>query len=49
MKLYVVEGTVPKGYPAPALFQTSLGWRDKDGNGISARHAASAANNEFAR
>jgi hypothetical protein len=44
MKLYVVEGTVPKGYPAPALFQTSLGWVDKDGNGIRYR---SIYNNEF--
>jgi hypothetical protein len=33
-KLYVLEGTVPKGYPEPALFQNSLGWVDKDGNGI---------------
>src|SRR5678815_178111 len=33
-KLYIVEGTVPKGYPAPGLFQQSLGWVDKDGNGI---------------
>jgi len=33
-KLYVVEGTVPKGYPEPGLFQQSLGWVDKDGRGI---------------
>jgi hypothetical protein len=33
-KLYVIEGTVPKGYPEPGLFQQSLGWVDKDGNGI---------------
>jgi hypothetical protein len=33
-KLYVMEGTVPKGYPEPGLFQQSLGWVDKDGNGI---------------
>jgi hypothetical protein len=43
MKLYVLEGTVPKGAPEPALFQTSAGWHDKDGNGtryqtISAKH-----------
>jgi hypothetical protein len=44
MKLYVVEGTVPKGYPAPGLFQTSLGWVDKDGNGIRYQ---SIYNNEF--
>jgi len=34
MKLYVLEGTVPKGAPEPALFQASAGWLDKDGNGI---------------
>jgi hypothetical protein len=33
-KLYVMEGTVPKGYPDPGLFQQSVGWVDKDGNGI---------------
>ena len=33
-KLYIVEGTVPKGYPQPGLFQQSLGWVDKDGRGI---------------
>lgn len=33
-KLYIAEGTVPKGYPEPGLFQQSLGWVDKDGNGI---------------
>lgn len=33
-KLYIVEGTVPKGYPEPGLFQQSLGWVDKDGRGI---------------
>jgi hypothetical protein len=33
-KLYVLEGTVPEGYPEPGLFQQSLGWVDKDGNGI---------------
>jgi hypothetical protein len=34
MKLYIVEGTVPPGSPEPGLFQQSLGWVDKDGNGI---------------
>lgn len=34
MKLYVLEGTVPRGAPEPALFQSSVGWLDKDGNGI---------------
>ena len=33
-KLYILEGTVPKGYPEPGLFQQSLEWVDKDGNGI---------------
>ena len=33
-RLYVLEGTVPKGYPEPGLFYQSLGWVDKDGNGI---------------
>ena len=33
-KLYVLEGTVPKGYPEPGLFQQSWGWVDKDGNGL---------------
>ena len=34
MKLYIVEGTVPSGSPEPGLFQQSMGWVDKDGNGI---------------
>lgn len=33
-RLYIIEGTVPDGYPEPGLFQQSLGWVDKDGNGI---------------
>ena len=33
-KLYIVEGTVPKGYPEPGLFQQSMGWVDKEGRGI---------------
>jgi len=33
-KLYIFDGTVPKGYPAPGLFQQSVGFVDKDGNGI---------------
>jgi hypothetical protein len=33
-KLYVLEGTVPKGFPEPGLFQQSLGWVDKDGRDI---------------
>ena len=34
LKLYILEGTVPPGYPEPGLFQQSMGWVDKDGNGI---------------
>jgi hypothetical protein len=34
MKLYMTEATVPKGNPPATLFQTSLGWVDKNGNGI---------------
>lgn len=33
-KLYILEGTVPPGYPEPGLFQQSMGWVDKDGNGV---------------
>jgi hypothetical protein len=33
-KLYILEGTVPRGYPEPGLFQQSMGWVDKNGNGI---------------
>ena len=33
-KLYVMEGTVPEEYPEPGLFFQSLGWVDKDGNGV---------------
>jgi len=33
-RLYILEGTVPKGAPVPGLFQQSLGYVDKDGNGI---------------
>jgi len=35
--LYVLEGTVPAGYPEPGLFQQSIGFVDKDGNGIRYR------------
>jgi len=30
-KLYIIEGTVPAGYPEPALFQQSFGWIDEHG------------------
>jgi hypothetical protein len=33
-KLYVMEGTVPAGYPEPGLFQQSLGWLDEKGIGL---------------
>lgn len=33
-KLYILEGTVPKGYPEPGLFQQSMGWVDKTGRAI---------------
>jgi hypothetical protein len=33
-KLYIVEGTVPRGSPEPGLFQQSLGWVDQNGRGI---------------
>lgn len=33
-RLYVAEGTVPKEYPEPGLFQQSLGFVDEDGNGL---------------
>src|SRR5882762_6599707 len=33
-KLYMLEGTVPAAYPEPGLFQQSMGYVDKDGNGI---------------
>ncbi|HEY6359830.1 MAG TPA: hypothetical protein VIX63_01935 [Vicinamibacterales bacterium] len=33
-RLYIFEGTTPKGSPEPALFQGSVGFVDKDGNGI---------------
>src|ERR1700686_2308113 len=33
-KLYISEGTVPKGYPEPGLFQQSLGWLDENGIGL---------------
>jgi hypothetical protein len=36
-RLFVMEGTVPAGAPEPGLFQQSLGFVDKDGNGIRYR------------
>lgn len=33
-KLYIAEGTVPEGYPAPDFFRISLAFLDGDGNSI---------------
>jgi hypothetical protein len=33
-RLYILEATVPAGYPEPGLFQQSLRFLDKDGNAI---------------
>jgi len=33
-RLYISEGTVPDGDPPPGLFQQSLGFVDKNGNGV---------------
>ena len=33
-RLYILEGTVPDGYPEPAFFQQSVAWIDENGNGI---------------
>jgi hypothetical protein len=36
-RLYIMEGTVPAGYPEPGLFQQSLGFVDEVGNRIRYR------------
>jgi hypothetical protein len=33
-RLYIMEGTVPEGYPEPAIFQQSMGWLDENGKGF---------------
>jgi len=33
-RLYILEGTVPRNYPPPVLFQQSMGYVDKNGNGM---------------
>ena len=33
-KLYILEGTVPKGFPDPGFFQQSVGWLDENGENI---------------
>jgi len=36
-RLYIMDGTVPDGDPEPGLFQQSLGFVDREGNGIRYR------------
>jgi len=36
-RLYIMEGTVPAGYPEPGLFQQSLGFIDENGDRIRYR------------
>ena len=33
-KLYILEGTVPAGFPDPGFFQQSVEWLDENGNSI---------------
>ena len=33
-RLYILDATVPKGYPEPGLFQQSLGWVDPQGRPV---------------
>ena len=33
-RLYILEGTVPRGYPPPVLFQQSMGYVDRNGSGM---------------
>lgn len=33
-RLIIAEATVPKGYPAPIIFQQSLGWLDEEGRRV---------------
>jgi hypothetical protein len=33
-KLYILDATVPAGYPAPGLFQQSMGYVDEDGKNV---------------
>lgn len=33
-KLYILEGTVPAGYPEPGFFHQSIHWLDANGNGV---------------
>lgn len=36
-RLYILEGTVPRGAPAPGLFQQSLMWLDEEGKPVRYR------------
>lgn len=46
-RLYILDGTVPKGYPPPALFQQSLGFVDKEGRGVRYQTVYSNMHAEF--
>jgi hypothetical protein len=46
-RLYILEGTVPKGYPPPALFQQSMGFVDKEGRGVRYQSVYSNMHAEF--
>ena len=46
-RLYIVEGTAPKGSPVPGLFQQSLGFVDKDGRGVRYQSVYSNMHAEF--
>jgi len=37
-RLVIAEAIVPKGYPAPLIFQQSLGWLDEKGQRIRYRY-----------
>lgn len=42
-RLYIQEGTVPKNYPPPGIFQQTMGFVDENGNGIRYRSIYSNA------
>ena len=46
-KLYMVEGTVPAGYPEPGLFQQSMGYVDREGMGVRYQTVYSNRNSEY--
>ena len=45
-KLYIIEGTVPAGFPVPDFFQQSVQWLNEEGNPI---RYASLYHNGFAK